>query len=50
MIPGAFPVSLAVKDIHVSKQFYETPGFSVLAGAIERNYLIMRNGSFDQHI
>lgn len=42
---GNFSVSLNVKDIHASKKFYETLGFSVFAGDIERNYLIMKNGS-----
>lgn len=42
---GAFSVSLSVKDLQVSKVFYETLGFSVLAGAPERNYLIMKNGN-----
>lgn len=41
---GAFSVSLNVKDIHVSKIFYETIGFSVFAGDLEKNYLIMKNG------
>lgn len=41
---GAFSVSLSVKDIHVSKKFYETLGFIVFAGDIEKNYLIMKNG------
>ncbi len=40
---GAFSVSLSVKDINVSKQFYESLGFQVLAGSIERNYLVMKN-------
>ena len=40
---GAFSVSLAVKDLETSKTFYETLGFSVFAGAMERNYLIMKN-------
>ena len=40
---GAFSVSLSVKDIHASKKFYEELGFSVLAGDIEKNYLIMKN-------
>ncbi len=40
---GAFSVSLAVKDLQVSKAFYEKLGFSVFAGAPERNYLIMKN-------
>lgn len=41
---GAFSISLSVKDIKVSKEFYETLGFSVFAGDMERNYLIMKNG------
>ena len=41
---GAFSISLSVKDIHASKAFYENLGFSVFAGDIERNYLIMKNG------
>ncbi|TDE49898.1 VOC family protein [Flavobacterium sp. GT3P67] len=40
---GAFSVSLSVKDIQVSKQFYEKLGFSVFAGGLEKNYLIMKN-------
>ncbi|MAD97390.1 MAG: glyoxalase [Flavobacteriaceae bacterium] len=42
---GAFSISLAVKDIHASKDFYEKLGFSQYAGDIERNYLIMKNGN-----
>ena len=40
---GAFSVSLSVKDLETSKQFYENLGFSVFAGDKERNYLIMKN-------
>lgn len=40
---GAFSVSLSVKDLEASKQFYENLGFSVFAGEKERNYLIMKN-------
>jgi catechol-2,3-dioxygenase len=40
---GAFSVSLSVKDIHKSKTFYEALGFTVFAGDIEKNYLIMKN-------
>ncbi|QGY42984.1 VOC family protein [Maribellus comscasis] len=40
---GAFSVSLNVKDIKVSKQFYENLGFSVFAGDVTQNYLIMKN-------
>lgn len=42
---GAFSVSLAVKDIKASKEFYESLGFSVFAGDLEKNYLIMKNES-----
>ena len=41
---GAFSVSLAVKDIHASKAFYEKLGFSVFGGDITQNWLIMKNG------
>ena len=40
---GAFSVSLNVKDINISKDFYENLGFDVFAGDIEKNYLIMKN-------
>lgn len=40
---GAFSVSLSVKDLETSKQFYENLGFSVFAGEKERNYLILKN-------
>lgn len=40
---GAFSVSLSVKDINASKEFYETLGFTVLGGDLKRNYLIMKN-------
>ena len=41
---GAFSVSLSVKDILKSKEFYEKLGFTIFAGEIEKNYLIMKNG------
>ncbi|AJR02982.1 VOC family protein [Siansivirga zeaxanthinifaciens] len=44
MTLGAFSTSLSVKDIKASKVFYETLGFQVLAGDIDKNYLIMKNG------
>ena len=40
---GAFSMSLSVKDINASKQFYENLGFTVFAGGMEKNYLIMKN-------
>ncbi|HVF97516.1 MAG TPA: VOC family protein [Flavisolibacter sp.] len=42
---GAFSISLNVKDLAVSKTFYEHLGFTVFAGAMEMNYLIMKNGN-----
>jgi len=42
---GAFSISLSVKDINVSKQFYENLGFSVFAGSSEQKYLIMKHGN-----
>ncbi|MFT3704152.1 MAG: VOC family protein [Agriterribacter sp.] len=45
MKPGAFSVSLNVKDINASKQFYENLGFKVFAGDLKKNYLIMKNGN-----
>ncbi|MEM7381493.1 MAG: VOC family protein [Bacteroidota bacterium] len=42
---GAFSISLSVKDLKVSKAFYEKMGFTVFAGELERNYLIMKNES-----
>lgn len=40
---GAFSISLSVKDINVSKEFYENLGFEIFAGSLENNYLIMKN-------
>ena len=55
---GAFSVSLTVKDIKVSKLFYEQLGFKEFGGNIKQNWVIMRNatstiglfqGMFDQN-
>lgn len=40
---GAFSLSLSVKDLHKSKEFYENLGFTVFGGNTEMNYLIMKN-------
>lgn len=40
---GAFSVSLSVKDISASKQFYENLGFTVIGGDLKMNYLILKN-------
>lgn len=42
---GAFSVSLSVKDLSVSKEFYEKLGFSQMGGGLDMNYLIMKNGT-----
>ena len=41
---GTFSVSLAVKDLQASRQFYEKLGFSSFAGDPTQNWLIMKNG------
>jgi lactoylglutathione lyase len=41
---GAFSVSLAVKDLNASREFYEKFGFEVFAGDPAQNWLIMKNG------
>lgn len=42
---GNFSISLSVKDIHASKDFYEKLGFSQFGGDISQNWLIMKNNS-----
>jgi predicted enzyme related to lactoylglutathione lyase len=41
---GAFSISLAVKDIGASRQFYEKFGFKAFAGDVSQKWLIMKNG------
>jgi predicted enzyme related to lactoylglutathione lyase len=41
---GAFSISLAVKDLTASKQFYEKFGFKAFFGDASKNFLIMKNG------
>ena len=41
---GAFSISLAVKDIQASKEFYEKLGFEIFGGDASQNWLIMKNG------
>ncbi len=41
---GAFSVSLSVKNLEVSKSFYEKLGFREFGGDMEQNWLIMKNG------
>jgi catechol 2,3-dioxygenase-like lactoylglutathione lyase family enzyme len=40
---GAFSISLAVKDIHKSKEFYEKLGFTYKGGNIEQNWIVLKN-------
>ena len=56
---GNFSVSLAVKDIAASKEFYEKLGFTQFGGDQSQNWLIMKNdtvviglfqGMFEQNI
>ncbi len=56
---GAFSISLNVKDIQKSKDFYENLGFLKLGGDINQKWLILKNenaiiglfeGMFDKNI
>lgn len=40
---GNFSVSLTVKDVKASKQFYEKLGFTQIAGELEQNWVVMQN-------
>ena len=42
---GAFSISLAVKDLAASRDFYEKLGFSVFGGDASQNWLILKNGA-----
>jgi hypothetical protein len=42
---GNFSLSLNVKAIGVSRTFYETLGFSVIAGDEQQHWLILKNGN-----
>jgi catechol 2,3-dioxygenase-like lactoylglutathione lyase family enzyme len=41
---GAFSISLNVRDLQVSKDFYTKLGFEIFGGEMDHNYLIMKNG------
>ncbi|MEZ5987800.1 MAG: VOC family protein [Planctomycetota bacterium] len=41
---GAFSISLAVKDLQASKEFYEKLGFESFHGDQAQNWLILKNG------
>ena len=42
---GQFSFSLSIKNLRASKDFYENLGFTAFGGAMERNDLIMKQGS-----
>ena len=41
---GNFSISLAVKDLQASRDFYEKFGFTEFAGDASQNWLILKNG------
>ncbi len=41
---GAFSISLAVKDIKASRDFYKKLGFVEFGGDIEQNWLMLKSG------
>ena len=41
---GTFSISLAVKNLQASKEFYEKFGFKPFAGNPAQNWLILKNG------
>jgi predicted lactoylglutathione lyase len=41
---GAFSLSLTVKDIQVSLDFYQKLGFTIFFGEVENKYIILKNG------
>ena len=41
---GAFSISLNVKDIHASQEFYEKLGFQSLGGNANDKWIILKNG------
>ena len=42
---GAFSISLKVKDIKKSVEFYEKLGFTYKAGNIDQNWIVLKNGN-----
>jgi len=41
---GSISLSLAVKNLAASQEFYEKLGFAQAGGDVEQNWLILRNG------
>tara|TARA_R110002050_G_scaffold49818_10_gene115589 strand:- start:15964 stop:16335 length:372 start_codon:yes stop_codon:yes gene_type:complete len=42
---GAFSISLAVKDIHKSVEFYKKLGFKDKGGNIDQKWVVLKNGN-----
>ena len=42
---GAFSISLKVKDIKKSVEFYKKLGFTYKAGNIDQNWIVLKNGN-----
>ncbi len=42
---GNFSVSLTVKDIEVSKAFYEKLDFKEVGGKLQENWIVLQNGN-----
>jgi len=41
---GSFSVSLSVKDLEASRNFYTKLGFEPMGGNVDENWLILKNG------
>lgn len=41
---GNFAISLSVKDIAKSKEFYEKLGFKQVSGELKQNWVVLKNG------
>ena len=42
---GAFSISLTVKNIEISKAFYEKLGFTYKAGDMSQGWIVLKNGN-----
>lgn len=42
---GTFSISLAVKDLNKSQDFYEKLGFKEFGGDLSQNWVVLKNGS-----
>lgn len=45
MQPGAFSLSLSVRDLDASRHFYERIGFEVAGGEADAGWLVLRQGT-----